>query len=159
MSDESGSLEETREQLREAIRGAFYSQAEEDKGLQTHMAASFVEFHMVADHDVLTLVQQLEIIGVVHTTILKMLHANPSSLQMAHAHAYIHALADTYSPDEEDEDGEESDTLLEEAAPDLAEWSEELAQYMEEMKKEDADGEGDPSEPDPGSDQGGTTSD
>ena len=147
-------LDDTREQLREAIRGAFYSLAEDDKGLQTHMVAAFVEFHMVADHDMLTVEQQVGIIGVIHSTVLKMLHANPASLQMAHAHAYVHALADTYLPSEDDED-EETDGLLEEATDDLAEWASELEQYMNEKKEEEADGEDGPSTEDPGTDPGG----
>lgn len=143
-------LDETRENLRDAIRGAFWSLAEEDKGLQTHMVASFVEYHMVADHDMLSPQEQVGVIGVVHTTVLKMLHANPSSLQMAHAHAYIHALAETYMPDEY-EDDDEPDMLLEEAGEDLEAWAAELEQYMKE-KKEDSDGEEGPPAEDPGSD-------
>lgn len=153
--------DDQREQLREAIRGAFYSLAEEDKGLQTHMVAAYVEYYMAADHDDLSPQQQVGIIGLVHKAIVQMLHINPSSLQMAHAHAYIHALADTYLPDddEEDEDEDEPDVLLEESADDLAAWADELAQYMQEKQEEGPDGEGDSptddAEPDPGGDSEG----
>lgn len=146
--------EETRENLRWAIRGAFDSLAEEDKGLQTHMAASYVEFYMTADHDSLSPQEQVSIIGLVHKTILQLLHANPSSLQMAHAHAYIHALAETYMPesgdDDDDDEEDQPDMLLEESKEDLDKWAAELAQYMEE--KEAPDGEEGPPAEDTGSD-------
>lgn len=148
-------LDETRENLRDAIRGAFFSLAEDDKGLPTHMVSAYVEYYMVADHDELSPQEQVAIIGLVHTAVLKMLHANPSSLQMAHAHAYVHALADTYMPSD-DEDDDEPDMLLEESADDLAAWADELNEYMKE--KEDTDGKDGPPFEDPGTDQGGDSS-
>lgn len=128
MIDEDDPLD-TRESLRDAIRGAFYSLAEEDKGLATHMVAAYVEWHMTADHDLLSDQEQLTILAVMHQTILKMLHASPSSLQMAHAHAYVHALVDTYIASEDSED-ETPDLLLDEHEDDLDQWADELAEFM-----------------------------
>ena len=134
-------VDDTREELRDAIKGAFFSLAEEDGGLQTHMAASYVEWHMNVDHDQLDVVQQLAILRIVHQTVLKVLHADPSSLQMAHAHAYVHALAETYTEDDDDSDEEQPDTLLEDNAEDLEAWAAELEEYMREKKEEDSNGE------------------
>jgi len=150
--EEEDTLEERREQLRDAIRGAFYSLAEEDKGLPTHMVAAFIEYYMTADHTTLTPQQQVGIIGIAHQAVLKMLHANPASLQMAHAHAYVHTLVDTYIS-EDSEDEEDSDLLLEENAEDLAEWASELEQYMEEQEeKHGGEGPAGPSDQNPESD-------
>jgi hypothetical protein len=136
--DEELTLEEYREQLREGIRGAFYSLAVDDKGLHTHMVAAYVEYYMAADHEPLSPQEQVSIIGIVHTTILKMLHANPSSLQMATAHTIVHALADTYMSPEDDEE-DEPDLLLEESADDLAAWADELNEFLKEQKEDDGD--------------------
>lgn len=143
MSEEED-VKEARENLREAILGAFYSLAEEDRGLQTHMVAHYVQYYMQADHDPLSVQDQVNIIGIIHQTVLKMLHADPSSLQMAHAHAYVHALVDTYIASGDDSE-EEPDTLLEEHNEDLDQWADELAEFMKEGGNSDGE-DGTPTE-------------
>jgi len=141
-----------REQFRDAIRGAFYSLRDEDGGLQTFMFSAYVQWHLMIDHDDLPEPAQLAILKAVHDTIVKMLHIDPSSLQMAHAHTMVHSLIETYVDNEEemdeDEEEDEADEMLAGFEADFGEWGKELQQFMEEQKEEPngSDEEGPPTQ-------------